>query len=77
MARKTPLKGYGRRVLAAREAAGFTQAELAAILKLKRGRVAISDIEREIHDPRFSVMCDIADALAVSLDYLRGKSDEV
>ena len=76
MPRKKPLKGYGRRVRAAREAAGFTQTELAAILGLTRGRSAISDIEREMHDPRFSLMCGIADAVDKPLDYFREQAED-
>ena len=76
MARKTPVRGYGCRICAARETAGFSQAYLAAELGLTRGAAAISNIETEKHEPRFSLVGRISDVLDVSLDSLWGKAED-
>ena len=53
---------------------GITQKELAVILNTTEA--SISRYVNGLREPRLSVVCKMAKALNVSLDYLLGGSDE-
>lgn len=66
------VRGIGRKVKAARERAGLTQAQLAEAAAITDE--TISRLERGAFEPALSTMVALADALGVGLDELLGRS---
>lgn len=62
------LTAVGKRIKAAREHAGFTQEELAAILGMSPTHISV--LERGIKPPKLDTLVNIANALNVSADNL-------
>lgn len=62
----------GLRIKEAREKRGMSQADLAR--KIKRSRTAVSSYESEKQYPPLDVLCDIADALYVPLEFFAGEN---
>lgn len=71
--KQTDRETLRQRITELRRAMGITQCELARRSKLTPA--AISQIESGIRLPMLSVFAKIADTLAVSMDYLVGRSE--
>ena len=69
-----PSKAFAKRLLKAREMRELTQAQLAAKAKLPSG--TISHFENGVRKPSFDNLVKLAEALAVSTDYLLGREAE-
>lgn len=65
-----PASFSGPKLQAARERAGLTQAELAAMVGISRQTVGA--IETGRHGTSFELACKLADALGVRIESLRG-----
>ena len=81
-ARKNPEQPRGiiaERVRLARAARGWSQAKLCSVIeRTSRRRVTgpwLAAYETGRRRPSVPVLCDLADALEVSLDYLTGRSE--
>ena len=72
MPKITVVTGLGKKIRTAREKAGLTQTELGEAAGLSRPQNAISEIERNVYQTRFSTLGAIAKALGLSLDKLQG-----
>ena len=64
-----------KRLRERREAKGFSQAELANLIKCKQEK--ISGYESGRVSPRLDTLMKLADALDAPTDYLLGRSDEI
>lgn len=64
--RKRTWTGFGDRLLALREQAGLTQAQLAE--KSDIHPIAISKYERDVTEPSWSMVLKLAEALGVTPD---------
>jgi transcriptional regulator with XRE-family HTH domain len=70
--KRRPSSGFGPRLRRFREAKGLTQGELAELVGLKYQEV--SRYERGVVEPSWPMAVAFADALAISLDELRGEA---
>jgi transcriptional regulator with XRE-family HTH domain len=68
------VEGFGKRLRAARIAAGLTQAELAQ--RLGRSRPHLAHVEAETWGVTLTSLCALCRELHVSADYLLGLPDE-
>lgn len=64
---------FGNRLKSLRTERGFSQDQLAALVKLSRG--SISNYEAGIREPEYEVVEAFADIFNVDTDYLFGRSD--
>ena len=72
MDRRRCAEGFARRLNRARKSRGLTQADLAAMLGKSPNRVSEYETGKVL--PGMQALCELADALGVSCDYLaRGK----
>lgn len=67
---------FAERLKAARIRRGLTQEELAAAVSVSRPTIAGYEAASKLRQPDFEVVCNIAEALMVSVDYLLGLTDE-
>ena len=65
----------GKRLRAARKAAGYTQAELAKAAGIDQTVSRISHYETESHTPNFQQACKFADVLGIPECYLYCRDD--
>ena len=67
-------KIFSERLKLVRKEKKLTQKQIAKLLSIDEG--AIGHWEHERGQPSFSVLCHLADALGVSLDWLVGRTDD-
>ena len=66
---------FKERLRKIREDKGYTQDDLSRLSGIKKSN--ISKYENGIHEPTVSILCRLADALDVSIDYLTARDAKV